>query len=156
LVQLYEALQAQSQQIMQGSLQTLETILAAENKEQALQENAANIDDNFMAVLMARLQEAEQQGDEAGLQGLSEIYDLIVQQMTASMPEDIQFLNDLVRQPDQAAQEALMQSRPELVTAGLIDLIDQVLAQGGQGVDETVRQRLESLKGLINTQMLAN
>jgi hypothetical protein len=155
LVQLYETLQAQSQQIMQGSLQTLETILAAENKEQALQANAANIDDNFMAVLMARLQEAEQQGDEAGLQGLSEIYDLIVQQMTASMPEDIQFLNDLVRQPDQSAQEALMQSRPDLVTAGLIDLIDQVLAQGGQGVDETVRQRLDSLKGLINAQLLA-
>ena len=43
---------------------TLQTILAADDRRQAVVDNLAKIDDGFMYVLSANIAQAEEQGDE--------------------------------------------------------------------------------------------
>lgn len=55
LLQLYDAMQQQSQQILKTAENTLESILTAPDKKAAIKENQEQIDDAFMYVLSARI-----------------------------------------------------------------------------------------------------
>ncbi len=153
LLKIYERMQQQSKSMLEEALATLNTIVAAPDKGQALAENAQKIDDAFMAVLVARMNEAEQQNDLPLFQALNEIHSLIYAQMEQTMPPHIQLLNELVGADSPEEQAALLNENEQLVSDELIQLIDQVMDQaGGQGQEE-LNGRLQSVKTLIQTRL---
>lgn len=153
LLQLYEGMQEQSQAMMQEAMQTIDTILAAPDKNQALAENAQKIDDAFMAVLVARMNEADEKNDLAEFQALNEIHSLIYDQMERTLPPHVQLLNQLVRSESPEQQVQLLNENEEFVSDELIQLIDQVMEQAeGQGQVE-LNGRLQSVKTLIQARL---
>lgn len=153
LLNLYEGMQQQSRNMLENALATLNTILEAPDKEQALAENAQKIDDAFMNVLVARMNEAEQQNELPLFQALNEIHSLIYAQMEQTMPPHIQLLNQLVRSGSAEEQAQLLNENEQLVSAELIELIDQVMEQaGGQGQEE-LNGRLQSVRALIQAKL---
>jgi hypothetical protein len=153
LLQLYEGMQAQSQNMMQEAMNTLNTILKASDKNQALAENAQKIDDAFMAVLVARMNEAEEKNDIPQFQALNEIHGLIYAQMERTLPPHVQLLNELVRSESPEEQVQLLDENEGFDSDELIQLIDQVMEQAnGQGQDE-LNGRLQSVKTLIQARL---
>ena len=161
LLAVYEELQSASELAMQGAAQTLDRILAAPSLQQALMENLMNgtIDDAFMAVLVARLSDAEQNGNEAEGQKLAEIYKLIqdvMQQQQQQYPPEVMFLNELVQTESLQAQQALLDENAEMLSPQLVEMIDQVIQQAdaaGQG--DELNGRLLNIKSQIEARLTA-
>ena len=153
LLQLYDSLQQQSQQMLETATNTLQSILSAPDKEAAIQENLERIDDAFMYVLSARMAEAEEEGRTAEAQALSELYDLILQQAEGGLPPEIQLLNQLVRVETKAEQEQLIEENEELVSPELLLLLDRVLEQAQDTGQKELNGRLQSVKSLIEARL---
>lgn len=153
LLQLYEGMQEQSKNMMQEAMNTLNTILAAPDKNQALGENAQKIDEAFMAVLVARMNEAEEKNDIPQFQALNEIHGLIYAQMERTLPPHVQLLNELVRSESPEEQVQLLNENEQFVSDELIQLIDQVMEQADGRGQEELNGRLQSVKTLIQARL---
>ena len=153
LLKLYEAMQQQSKNMMEDALATLDTLLAAPDKEQALAENAQKIDDAFMAVLTARMNDAEQQNDIPQFQALNEIHALIYAQMEQTMPPHVQLLNQLVRSDSAEQQNQLLDENSQLISEELTQMIDQVMEQAGGHGQEELNGRLQAVRSLIQARL---
>ncbi len=153
LLKLYEGMQEQSKNMMQAAMDMLNTILEAPDKNQALAENAQNIDEAFMAVLVARMNEAEQKNDMAQFQALNEIHGLIYAQMERTLPPHVQLLNELVRSESPEEQVQLLDENEQFVSDDLIQLIDQVMEQAGDQGQDDLNGRLQSVKTLVQARL---
>lgn len=149
LLKLYEGMQQQSKNMMQAAMTTLNTLLAAPDKNQALAENAEQIDEAFMTVLVAKMHEADEKNDMAQFQALNEIHSLIYAQMERTLPPHVQLLNQLVRSESPEEQAQLLQENEQFVSDELIQLIDQVMEQAGERGQDDLNGRLQSVKSLI-------
>ena len=153
LLQLYDAMQQQSRQMLETADNTLQTILSAPDREAAIQENLDQIDDAFMYVLSARTAEAEEKGRTAEVQALNEVYDLILKQAEGELPPEIQLLNQLVRAETKAEQEQLLEENEELLSPQLLMIVDRVLEQAQDAGQNELNSRLQSVKSLIETRL---
>ncbi|MCA9899374.1 MAG: hypothetical protein KC433_14375 [Anaerolineales bacterium] len=153
LLEIYEGMQEQSHAMLQEALATLDTILAAPDKEQALMENAEMIDEAFMSVLVARMNEAEEKNDIAQFQALNEVHGLIYNQMERTLPPHVQLLNQLVRSESPEEQIQLLDDNADFVSDDLIRLIDQVMEQAGEQGQDDLNGRLQSVKTLIQARL---
>lgn len=117
----------------------LEALLAAENLEETLMENAAQIDERFAQVLQAELEKAHRTQDRARFEKLQSIL-TILQQLSAPPPE-MAFLNDLVSAPDSNARKALLEARPSEITPEFMEALAAIKAQiEAQGEPELLEQ----------------
>lgn len=153
LLKLYEGMQEQSKNMMQAAMDTLNVILEAPDKNQALAENAQKIDEAFMAVLAARMNEAEQKNDMLQFQALNEIHSLIYAQMERTLPPHVQLLNELVRSESPEEQVQLLDENAQFVSDDLIQLIDQVMEQAGDQGQDDLNGRLQSVKTLVQARL---
>lgn len=153
LLNLYEGMQEQSKNMMQEALNTLNTVLQAPDKNQALAENAQKIDEAFMAVLAARMNEAEQKNDMLQFQALNEIHSLIYAQMEQTLPPHVQLLNQLVRSESPDEQVQLLDENEQFVSDDLVQLIDQVMEQAGERGQDDLNGRLQSVKTLVQARL---
>ena len=129
----------------------IEHFLKADDKNQALAENVNKIDEAFMSVLVAKMNEAEQKDDIPQFQALNEIHALIYAQMEQTLPPHVQFLNQMVRAESADEQVALLNENESLISEELVQMIDQVLGQAdGQ---EEMNGRLQSVKTLIQARL---
>ncbi|GJM40757.1 MAG: hypothetical protein DHS20C20_10390 [Ardenticatenaceae bacterium] len=153
LLKIYEGMQEQSKNMLQGAVETLDTILAAPDKNQALMENVEKIDEAFMSVLVARMNEAEQKEDIPQFQALNEIHGLIYAQMERTLPPHVQLLNQLVRSESPEEQAQMLDENEQFISDELLTLIDQVMAQAGEQGQEDLSGRLQSVKTLLQSRM---
>ncbi|MCP4417233.1 MAG: hypothetical protein GY805_11465 [Chloroflexi bacterium] len=153
LLQLYEGMQQQNQNLLNEALATLNVILQAPDKNRALAENAQKIDEAFMSVLVAKMNEAEQNEDIPQFQALNEIHALIYAQMEQTMPPQVHLLNQLVQMESVDEQNQLLNENEQLISDELIEMIDRVLEQTeGQGQDE-LNGRLQLVKTLVQARL---
>ncbi|HEX6385646.1 MAG TPA: CpXC domain-containing protein [Anaerolineae bacterium] len=153
LLQLYDAMQQQSQQILKTAENTLESILTAPDKKAAIKENQEQIDDAFMYVLSARIAEAEQKGKMADAQALNELYELILEEAESELPPEIRLLNQLVRVKTEKEQARLIEENQELVSPELLMLVERILEQAQEAGQEELNGRLQSAKSLIEARL---
>ena len=153
LLKLYEGMQEQSRGMLKEALNTRDNSLAAPHKEQALIENAEKIDETFMSVLVARMNEAEQKNDIPQFQALNEVHGLIYAQMERTLPPHVQLLNELVRSESPEEQAELLNENADFVSEDLLRLIDQVMEQAGEQGQDDLNGRLQSVKMLIQARL---
>ncbi len=153
LLKLYEGMQQQGQNMIEAALETLNLILQAPDKNQALAENVNKIDEAFMSVLVAKMNEAEQKDDIPQFQALNEIHALIYAQMEQTLPPHVQLLNQMVRAESADEQVQLLNENESLISEELVQMIDQVLGQAEGGGQEELNGRLQSVKTLIQARL---
>jgi hypothetical protein len=150
LLELQQSLQEQSRQILQQATDTLQRILEAEDQEEAIRENIAQIDDAFMYVLSAMTAEAQQQGQLERMKALQDVQNLIMEEAEKQVPPQIRFINNLMRAETEAEKRQLLEENPEMVTAELVQILDalsQELADEQQGADMTAE--IQKLKAMV-------
>lgn len=131
-----ETADAQMRIAVQQKVQFLQALMQTDDIEAMLQANAPALDDNFMTVLQANLQEAERRSDLVNAAKLREIYDISVKMLQAQMTPALRFLNDLLNTEDAAGRKTLIQERAadydkqELMDT--VDAVSQMLAAQGQ------------------------
>jgi hypothetical protein len=150
---LQNEMRQQSQQMVEAANQILQTILSAPDKAETVQQHSEAIDDVFMYVLSSRLAEAEQQGDQAEMNALNEVHQIIVRQMESSLPPEVMLLNELLEAETDEARRHLLDENAELVSPNLMQIIDLVSQQLAQSNQPELDGRLQQVKSMVEMRL---
>ncbi len=146
LVDLTAAIDQQTQMAVQQSAEILQAILTAPDQEAMIRNNLDLIDDTFMAVLTANIQEAERQSNIQSSARLKALYDKIVAILRENMQPELRFINELLVAPSVDQAFALLNAQagqygPQLLD--MMDAVEQVLESRGEA---SVLERLAQLR----------
>jgi hypothetical protein len=124
--QLASMVDQQTQMAVQEAAGFLQALLTSANPDELLQSNTDMVDDTFMAVLTANIQEAERQGNANAANRLKDVYQRVVNLLRSSMQPELRLINELLSMPtDDEAREMLTQQAGQY-GQGLLDMMDAV------------------------------
>ncbi|MDX1994480.1 MAG: CpXC domain-containing protein [bacterium] len=140
LTELTQMIDQQTQAAVQNAARFLQALLNAPNLDEMIRANLSVIDDTFMAVLTANIQEAERQGEAAASNRLRMIYNRVVAIMQENMQPELVFVNQLLSADTDEDARAMISEYarefgPELLE--VMDAVSEVLtAQGNQSLND--------------------
>lgn len=149
LLELTQQLDQQVELRTQQARKLLTSLLAAENIPEATAQNLPDIDDFFLQILSAELEQSRKAGDLEKIGKLQQITN-IVQQASAPPPE-IAFIEELLDEDDEGSRRELLEAHKEDITPEFIQLLSGLVTQ----VSETNQEPalVERLKS-VNRQVL--
>lgn len=151
IVELTSAIDEQSQMAMRNAAGFLQAVINAPNPDEILQANLHVIDDMFMQVLVANIQEAERRKDLQSAVKLKEIYSKVMALLQSQMQPELVFVNELLStENDEQAKTMIAERAPEFGDGLLevIDAVDQVLASQG---NQPMQARLDGFRKEVVT-----
>jgi hypothetical protein len=129
ILQFNQQLDAAQRAAMQQYSTVLGEILSANNIAQAVTERAAYIDQNFLTVVSANLQEAEKRGATAAMRRLQEVWDAAVNMINQASPPEVRLVNQLLLAEYPGETRKLLAENRELVTADFIEALSELAEQ---------------------------
>ena len=109
---------------IEDAVKLLGEILNSPNPRSAVREHADEIDDVFMTVLSANMQEAEQAHNEALLERFEMVYDEVMALVEDGLPPEVQLINELLRAPYPDGTRELLQEHQAEMTPEVLELMD--------------------------------
>lgn len=148
LTQLTASIDQQNQRALQGVVSFLQTLVNHPQPEELIAANMDAIDDTFMAVLNANIQQAEQTQNKALADRLKYIYNVVVEILRANMSPELRFINTVLSvQTDEEAQKLIQEHAPQL-GGSLIEAfyaVEQMLADQN---NPALIQRVQTLRNM--------
>ena len=127
---------------LRGASGLLQKILQSSDPKKAVAANLDKIDDAFMMVLQANIQQAEQQQQENVTNVLRDVYQEVLAQLEARMPPEMKLINQVLRmQPGERAaylREHASEFTPQVMQA-LSGLVAELTQAGRSEVAQEVR-----------------
>lgn len=131
----------------------LNTLLAAEDIQQATASHIQEINDAFVQVLNQALQEANQKNDSERMPKLQQI--VAVLQQASAPPPELALLEELLDAPDEIALNKMFEQHSEEITPELSSIIANILArseeQAGDKPGGEDAQTIEKLRNLYKS-----
>jgi hypothetical protein len=146
LSQLCADIDQQTQMAVQESAELLHAVMNNPNPEEVIRANMPLIDDTFMAVLSANIQEAERQQDIATSGRLKDIYNRVVTILRENMQPELRFINELLSAASPEDARTMLAEHAEDYGPKLLEMMDaveEVLASRG---DNAILERLAFLR----------
>ena len=146
LLALTKLIDQQSQAIMKNAAAFLQAAVNHKQPEEFLRANVHMIDDTFMAVLAANIQQAEKNKNQKAVTLLKQVYNLVVAILQDNMEPELRFINELLSIPDDAEALAMIQEQAGEFGAALLevfDAVERVLVEQG---NDPMAQRLRGLR----------
>jgi len=112
----------------------LRDLLLSSDPENLARRRFAEMDQVFLTVLAAEMQEAQETGNEEAAKSLQGIWELLLRLSEESLPPSVRLLNRLMAGEDEADIDKLLQANRPLVTAQFVEMLEQ--AQAGVQEDE--------------------
>lgn len=140
--------QKQSQQALVQQLQAvLQEVLQSEDTEAALRERADFIDENFLGILSANIQAAQQQNASAAARRLQTVYQQAMGIFQEQMPPEVKFIQQLMAAPDASAAKKILQENRSMITKEFIETMSMLEQQMRDTDNSEPADRLKSLRG---------
>jgi hypothetical protein len=154
LLEIHQAIEKRSREILGGAQAVLDTILRAKDRAAAVYDNLQNIDDAFMYVLNSYIDQAGKTKNQAQLEALEEIQAYIMQAYQEQLPPEVRFINALLEQESEAGQRQLLNENREMVSPEFLEMIKAIRADIQGEERELLAQRLGSIEAMVQTQLL--
>jgi hypothetical protein len=136
--------------LAQHAQAVLQEILQAPDTEAKLREHADDIDEMFLTLLSANIQQAEEKGATFAVKRLTAVYNQAMAILQENLPEDVRLLNQLLTAPDEATVRNLLKENRSLLNqeflSALRDLEDRFRKEGGA----EMAGRLKGLRSQIS------
>ncbi len=146
LTELTEAVDNQQRAMVQQAAILLQQIVNSPNLEQAVQEALPLIDDLFINVLEATLQDAAQRKEAQLALKLQQVYQIISQIMQQSAPPEVQFINELLQTENELETRLLLIEHAKEIGPSLLDYMDNLIETlSARGADDMVA-RISALR----------
>lgn len=152
ILTLVEALDQQSRAVLEDAAGTLREILNSPDPRQAVRAHLGELDDAFMAVLEANLRAAESAGQTEAMRRLEEIGDLVMQELQAIAPPEIQLTNALLAAPDEAATRRILDEHRREITPQFVAFIGQLAESLRRSGRIETANRLQQLQSLLTAE----
>jgi hypothetical protein len=135
LVELTTVVDRQSQAVIQQAVSLLQAIVNSENPDDLIRGNLPLIDDTFLAVLTANIEEAERRRDVGASSRLKAVYNKVVAILQENMQPELRFVNQLLSVEDEVEAQKMVVEHASGFGKPLLEVMDavgQVLAQRGE------------------------
>ncbi len=141
---------SQSQQAAAQQVQAvLQKVLQAPDTDAALQENADQIDEMFLAVLASNIQQAEQSRAAFAVQRLRVIYQKALAIVEERLPPELRLLNRLLAAPNEGALRRLLQENRADLSQEFVDALKSLEERfSGEG-NNALANRVKSIRGQV-------
>lgn len=141
----------QSQAVVEQAVNTLRTLLSASDVEAAVEQNLDRIDQTFLAVLQANLEEARRSGQVEVSSKLKQIRDKVLQIVQQSTPPEVLLINELLgTETDEQARE-LLRERRDLLSPDFVAVLGEVAEQLREMGREAEAERILLLQAEAET-----
>jgi len=147
--ELSDAVDQQSRSLMQQKVQFLQILLNSADYEGMLRENMEVVDENFLAVLTANIQEADRRGDAAVSGKLREIYETAMNLLRAQMPPQIRFVNELLAAPDETSMQAVIDANQDQLTQEILLVVDDAVEVFTEQGQPQIVQKLKDVRVML-------
>jgi hypothetical protein len=145
----------QAQAAVAEAVSLLQEILASPEPDAVIEENLLYLDNTFMQVLTANIQEATRRNDLNASSRLKDVYQRVMGALSANMPPELRFVNELLSAPNPEAARQLIGERAKEFGPGLLEAID-ILGQQIQGQGSpAVLEKLAFIRGEIASSLSA-
>jgi len=135
ILTLRDRLDEQARIVYQSRAELLRDLLMSDDPESLARHHASELDEVFINVLAANLQEARDASDMEAAIALQEIWNLLMRLREESLPPELRFFNRLmVVEEDEI--DGLLQERRDLVTEHLVEFVERAEANAREE-DET-------------------
>ncbi len=135
LLELTAIIDQQTQAALHEAAGVLQELVTAPDLDQAIAQHASLLDDTFMAVLSANIQEAERRGDINASGKLKQVYERVVDVLRENMQPELRFINDLLSTETDEEASTLLTQEAGSYGAPLLEMmsaVEEVLAQRGE------------------------
>jgi hypothetical protein len=127
LLEITRRIDQRSEEEYKRANELLNTLLAAENIQQATLEHIEVISDVFVQILNRALQEANQKNDAERMPKLQQIATAL--QKASAPPPELALLEELLDAPDEAALNKLLEQHAKEITPELSSIIANILSR---------------------------
>jgi hypothetical protein len=149
LLELTSQYDAQMSARMQSLKELLDDILQADDIATATRENLPAIDEMFLQLLNDEMEVASQNNDEARVEKLQQIVEVLNQ--AGSAPPEVALIEDLLAAPSDEARRQMMEEHKEEITPQLLEMLTGLVAQVQQSDGD--QELLDRLKA-VNRQVI--
>lgn len=149
LVAMYDEMRAASDRILSEAQSTLDAILSAPDRQEAVFDNIEAIDDAFMMVLQAQLQEAHRAGDKVRAQALLDLQEELAQLAQDAMPPEVRLLNELLMAPSREEAQLLLEENADLVTPDFVEMMRGLAAELDAQGQTQLKRKLEQIQAIV-------
>ena len=136
----------QSRAVVERAVDTLRMLLTAPDVKAAIANNLERIDQTFLQVLQANLDEARKSANIEVSSRLKEIRDEVLTMVQAAAPPEVQFINDLLSAETLEDAQTILQDRQDMLSEDLLLVMDDLADQLRQAGNEEAATRLEALR----------
>jgi len=136
----------QSRAVVERAVDTLRMLVGAPDIQAAIANNLERIDQTFLQILQANLEEARKSGNIEISSRLKEIRDEVLELVQAAAPPEIQFINDLLSAETLEDAQSILQDRRDILSEDVILVMDDLVDQLRQAGNEQAATRLEALR----------
>lgn len=149
LSELTQIIDQQTQAVLQRAADTLRVIMSAEDLEAAIRPRLHEIDDTFLAVLQANLQNAQQHNDQRTFDRLVEVQEKVLDVLRDAAPPQIKLINEMLMTPNDSAAHDLIADRAPDFGPELLELLDLIAADLNQNGQDAQANRLQTLRPVV-------
>ncbi len=150
LRELVMAVQEQQQAVRQNAAaqaqEVLQAVLESTDPAATMSENADLIDENFLGLLAANIQRAEQNNAAGAAKRLRKIYELALEVAQSQMSPELKLVNDLLNASDQGARRKLLEENRSLLNRDFLEALKQLEEDFRQRQSDDVADRLKSIR----------
>jgi hypothetical protein len=146
LLTLTQAIDQQSQALVQQAAQALQAIVNSGDMDAAIRSRLDLIDDTFISVLSANIQNAEQNGNAAAALRLREVMERVMTILQENAPPAVQFINELLQQPTAERARELLTARAAEFGRELLDVMTGLLNELSARGRSATLERLLALR----------
>ena len=136
----------QSRAIVERSVNTLRMLLQASDIRTAIQSNLDRIDETFLMVLQANLEEARRSGNIEASSRLRQIRDEVMRLIQESSPPEIRLINDLLALESEEEALNLLYERSSDLTPETLEMMEDLIGQFREAGNDPVADRLQVIR----------
>jgi hypothetical protein len=144
LLTLTGQLDQAARQGIEEAVEVLGEIINSASPRTEVRQRLDQVDEVFMQVLSANMQEAERKGNRELMSRLGMVYEEIMSLYEQSLPPEIQLLNELLEADYPEETRAMLKENREKITPEIIDLMaqmaDEMAGREGEDAANTVKR----------------
>jgi hypothetical protein len=154
-----DRLDQEAQALYESRAALLRDLLTSDEPRDLARRRIDEIDEAFLNVLGANLQQAHEQEDAQALEALREVWDVVMGLMEEAMPPELRLINRLMTAEDEEEIERLLEESRDLVTQRMVQFVEETEANAREEGDlETAEQMAlvsEKMSRILAEDMLA-
>jgi len=150
LLALTQELDRKTEAALARSSEVLQAILECEDREAAVRDHLAEIDDLLLALLSANIRQAEAGGQVERAGEMRGVWEAIVGVLEEAMPPQIRLINRLLNAEREQERRALMEEQDGLITPEFLELMEAMAADLAERGQPEAAERLRSAQAEVS------